>query len=169
MELYSSNPPQTAPNRFMAIIPETCPSEDKRVEKTMPEKSSGQVSTMAVSRRPMGVEPRPPDLATSQPIARAAHNNRYGKRGRLIFSHATAQFPRNAMVRIPAITMPMTCQVFPKVSPISVIPLVSISMNPAPRKKNDKWLNCGASPKKFQPSRRDRVRICKTMTRYDVG
>ena len=158
-----------APNRFMAIAPEICPLEDKSVEKTMPEKRSGHVSTMAVSKRPAGVELNPPDLATNQPIARAAHKHRYGKRGRLIFSHVTAQFPKNAMVRIPAITMPITCQVFPKVRPISVIPLVSININPTPRKKNDKWLNRGTSRKKFQPSSRERIRICKIMARYDVG
>ena len=37
----------------------------------------------------------------------------------------------NAMIRMPAKTMPITCQVLPKVSPISVMPLVSTSMKPA--------------------------------------
>jgi hypothetical protein len=43
----------------------------------------------------------------------------------------------------------MTCHVFPKVKPISVIPLVSININPAPRKKNEMWLNLGLSETKF--------------------
>src|SRR5262249_54316562 len=57
------------------------------------------------------------------------------------------------MIRIPAITIPMTCHVFPNVRPNSVIPLVSTSMKPAPRKKNDRWLNRGDSVKKFPLSR----------------
>ena len=65
-----------APKRFIAIIPERCPRRESNVEKTMPEKSSGKVSTIVVSRRPMGVDEKPPDLATYQPRASAANRNR---------------------------------------------------------------------------------------------
>src|SRR5437870_534533 len=98
-----------APNRFAAIIPETCPFVESKVENTIPENKSGQVRIMAVSRRPMGVDENPPDLETHQPIASVAHKNTYGTRGLLILSQSTMEFPRKAMIRMPAITTPMTC------------------------------------------------------------
>ena len=44
-------------------------------------------------------------------------------------------------------TMPMTCQVLPNASPISVMPFVSTSMKPAPRKKNGRFPAVGRSLK----------------------
>ena len=86
-----------------------------------------------------------------------------------MLSHCTRQLPRNAMIRMPANTMPMTCQVLPNVSPISVMPLVSISMKPTPRKKNDRWLKRGASATKFPTSSTERSRICTIMIKYETG
>ena len=120
------------------MIPESSPLAETRVENTMPEKNSGQVSTTAVSKRPRGVEAKPPALAMAKPAARLAHKNRYGIQGRFISSHRTAQFARNAITKILAITTPITSQVFPKVKPNSVIPFVSTNIKPTPRKKKDK-------------------------------
>ena len=75
----------------------------------------------------------------------------------------------NAMIRMPAKTMPMTCQVLPKVSPISVMPLVSTSMKPEPRKKNDRWLKRGASPTKLPTRSTDSARINPIIIRYETG
>src|SRR5439155_20925473 len=141
MELYSSSPPPIAPRRFMAKIPDTCPLPDNNVENTIPENRSGQVSTTAVSSRPVEGEANPPARETYHPIARPAPKNTNGASERLMRNRETAQLPRNAMIRMPAITIPITCQVLPNVRPISVMPLVSISMNPTPRKKNGVWLS----------------------------
>ena len=73
------------------------------------------------------------------------------------------------MIKMPAKTMPITCQVLPNVSPISVMPLVSTSMKPAPRKKNDRWLKRGASPTKFPTSSSDSSKINPIMIKYETG
>ena len=56
IELYSNKPPTMAPIRFIAMIPEMWRSAESRVENTIPENSSGTLSSAAVSSRPTGVE-----------------------------------------------------------------------------------------------------------------
>ena len=76
MELYSRMPPHIAPKRFRHMTLEIRECEERIVEKTMPEKKSGQVRTTTVPSFPPVVEGKPPAWTTHQPTARLANRKR---------------------------------------------------------------------------------------------
>ena len=74
------------------------------------------------------------------------------------------------MARMPAIEIPITCQVLPNVRPSSVMALVSTSMNPAPRKKNTAWLEVRTLAREVAGEERGEQRPTTTpMKRYERG
>ena len=114
----------------------------------MPEKNIGDVSTTTVAslaqrRRAEAAAPRhqrarrrgSPAAAGTAPAAAGSSIAR------------TTRLARKAIARIPPMTMPMTCQVLPKARPSSVMPLVSTSMKPAPRRKYGRLPTVGRSLK----------------------
>jgi hypothetical protein len=62
--------------RFIDMTLEIRDSAERSVEKTMPEKNSGQVSMTAVPILPAVVEDKPPEVATHQPTARLTNNRK---------------------------------------------------------------------------------------------
>ena len=76
IELYSSKPPHIAPSKLTAIMPAIRPRDPSKVENTMPEKKTGLVNTTVASRRPRGVEGKPPLPAMSHPTPRLASSSR---------------------------------------------------------------------------------------------
>src|SRR5258708_36947139 len=165
MELYSRMPPHIPPKRFRNITLEIRDCAERSVEKTMPEKKSGQVRTTAVPSFPPVVEGKPPAWAIHQPTARLANRKRYARKGLVKPNLRTSPLPRKAMTRMLEIAIPITCQVFPNASPISVIALVSTSIKPAPRKKNGKCESSGFSLKKLANNTKDNRTISPSTTR----
>src|SRR5690348_11722423 len=98
------------------MMPAICPRARTNVENTIPEKKIGLVSRTIVSKRPSGVEGKPPRPATSHPRPRLASSSMYGRSDRWMRSHCTTPLARNAITRMPAITTPITCQELPNTS-----------------------------------------------------
>ena len=78
IELYSRKPPNIAPIRLLAIAPETSLLELNSVEKTIPEKNSGQVNTTTAAIRPSTVGSNPTNFMISPPPRRLANRSMYG-------------------------------------------------------------------------------------------
>src|SRR5262245_48818889 len=162
-------PPTRAPIRFNDITLETSRDEASSVEKTIPEKNNGHVSTTIAVILPVNVDENPPPIEIHNPMARLASRNTNGITGLLSANPLTTALDRKAIKSIQLITSPMHCQVFPTTRPNSVIPLVSTSMKPAPRKKNPEWLNRGFSPMKLKTRSAEIATTSAIMGMYENG
>ena len=135
----------------------------------IPEKKMGRLSSATAAVRPGAVGANPPARETQKPRARLASSRTKGTATPRGWKRRTATVARKAMARMPAIEIPITCQVFPKVRPSSVMALVSTSMKPAPRKKKTAWLVAGRSETKLAVRSTDRARTRRPITMYERG
>jgi hypothetical protein len=158
-----------APSRFTAIAPPMETPVSRKRANRIPEKKMGRLSSATAASLPVMVGANPPARETYQPSPRLASSSRKGRTTPRRRHRLTAIVARKAMARMPAIEIPITCQVLPNVRPSSVMALVSTSMNPAPRKKKTAWLKSGRSRVKL----RVRSAVSRTTTtpmkRYERG
>ncbi len=136
IELYSRNPPSIAPSKFEESATATEVDLFSSVEKANPEKNKGSVSTpVMIIRFNHGVTILRSMKVRPNPVINAIKSIPYVVKGGGFPFFMTSRLAKNAIMRIEAITMLVTIHVLPYTRASSVIPLVSTSIKPAPKKK----------------------------------